>query len=198
MIQRKKKLIIIQVFLLFLGLIIFSSTYLKKNKNSKLISSQNLSEMNEKETGNLFYNIEYTGIDLAGNRYIIKSDKAESNLSNENLIDMSNVTAIFYFKDETVLKIKSDYGVYNNKNLDIKFKKNILANYKESILKAQFAEYSNSLGKLFISDNVFVSDIKGKLKADKLIFDVNDKTLLIESFNNKKINVNVGENEKSF
>ena len=79
--------------------------------------------MNEKETGNLFYNIEYTGIDLAGNRYIIKSDKAESNLSNENLIDMSNVTAIFYFKDETVLKIKSDYGVYNNKNLDIKFKK---------------------------------------------------------------------------
>lgn len=198
MIQRKKKLIIIQVFLLFLGLIIFSSTYLKKNKNSKLISSQNLSEMNEKETGNLFYNIEYTGIDLAGNRYIIKSDKAESNLSNENLIDMSNVTAIFYFKDETVLKIKSDYGVYNNKNLDIKFKKNIFANYKESILKAQFAEYSNSLGKLFISDNVFVSDIKGKLKADKLIFDVNDKTLLIESFNNKKINVNVGENEKSF
>ena len=198
MIQRKKKLIIIQVFLLFLGLIIFSSTYLKKNKNSKLISSQNLSEMNEKETGNLFYNIEYTGIDLAGNRYIIKSDKAESNLSNENLIDMSNVTAIFYFKYETVLKIKSDYGVYNNKNLDIKFKKNIFANYKESILKAQFAEYSNSLGKLFISDNVFVSDIKGKLKADKLIFDVNDKTLLIESFNNKKINVNVGENEKSF
>ena len=34
--------------------------------------------------------------------------------------------------------------------------------------------------------------------TDKLIFDVNDKTLLIESFNNKKINVNVGENEKAF
>lgn len=198
MIHRKKKLIIVQVFLLFLGLIIFSSTYLKKNQNSNLISSQNFTEMEQKEKGNLFYNIEYSGIDLAGNRYIIKSEKAETNLLNEDLIDMSNVTAKFYFKDETVLEVKSDFGVYNNKNLDIKFKKNILANYEESILKAQFAEYSNSLGKLFISDNVYVSDIKGKLKADKLVFDVNDKTLLIESFNNKKINVNVGDNEKSF
>jgi hypothetical protein len=198
MIQRKKKLIIIQVFLLFLGLIIFSSTYLKKNQNSNLINSQDFTEMDQKEKGNLFYNIEYSGIDLAGNRYIIKSEKAETNLLNEDLIDMSNVTAKFYFKDETVLEVKSDFGVYNNKNLDIKFKKNILANYEESILKAQFAEYSNSLGKLFISNNVYVSDIKGKLKADKLVFDVNDKTLLIESFNNKKINVNVGDNEKSF
>ena len=198
MIQRKKKLIIIQIFLLFLGLIIFSSTYLKKNQNSNLINSQNFTEMDQKEKGNLFYNIEYSGIDLAGNRYIIKSEKAETNLLNEDLIDMSNVTAKFYFKDETVLEVKSDFGVYNNKNLDIKFKKNILANYEESILKAQFAEYSNSLGKLFISDDVYVNDIKGKLKADKLVFDVNDKTLLIESFNNKKINVNVGDNEKSF
>ena len=88
--------------------------------------------------------------------------------------------------------------IYNNKNLDIKFKKNIIANYEKSILKAQFAEYSNVLGNLIISDNVIVNDIQGNLKADKLVFDVNDKTLQIESFNNNKINVNVNTDEKRF
>ena len=43
-----------------------------------------------------------------------------------------------------------------------------------------------------------VNDIQGNLKADKLVFDVNDKTLEIESFNNNKINVNVSDNEKRF
>tara|TARA_B100001248_G_C27176078_1_gene360164 strand:- start:73 stop:669 length:597 start_codon:yes stop_codon:yes gene_type:complete len=198
MIERKKKLLIIQFLLLFLGLMIFSITYLKKDTNSDLTNAQNLTEMSKKEDGNLFYNIEYSGIDLAGNRYIIKSEKAESNVSNENLIDMTGVTAVFYFKDETILEIKSDFGIYNNDNLDIKFEKNVYANYKKSVLKAQLAEYYNDMGKLIISDNVSVNDIQGNLKADKLVFDVNDKTLEIESFNNNKINVNVSDNEKRF
>ena len=198
MIERKKKLLIIQLLLLFLGLIIFSITYLKKDSNSDLTNAQNLIEMSQKEDGNLFYNIEYSGIDLAGNRYIIRSEKAESNVSNENLIDMTGVTAVFYFKDDTILEIKSDFGIYNNDNLDIKFEKNVFANYKKSILKAQLAEYYNDIGKLIISDNVSVNDIQGNLKADKLVFDVNDKTLEIESFNNNKINVNVSDNEKRF
>jgi hypothetical protein len=197
MIIRKKKLLFIQFFLLLLGVLIFSATYLKKDTSSKLIN-KNIPVINDKDKGNVFYNIEYSGIDLAGNRYIIKSEKAESNLSNENLIDMSNVIATFYFKDETTLIVKSDFGIYNNKNLDIKFKKNIIANYEKSILKAQFAEYSNVLGNLIISDNVIVNDIQGNLKADKLVFDVNDKTLQIESFNNNKINVNVNTDEKRF
>ena len=198
MIDRKKKLLLIQSLLLFLGVIVFSYTYLKKEKNSDLIVNQDIALDNDKEKGNLFYNIEYSGIDLAGNRYIIKSEKAESDLSNESLIEMTGVTATFYFKDETILVIKSDFGVYNNKNLDIKFKKNILANYEKSILKAQYAEYSNALGNLIISDDVIVNDIQGNLKADKLIFDINEKTLQIESFHNNKINVSVNTDEKRF
>ena len=198
MIDRKKKLLLIQSILLILGVIVFSYTYLKKDKNSDLIVNRDIALDNDKERGNSFYNIEYSGIDLAGNRYIIKSEKADSDSSNENLIDMTGVTATFYFKDETILIIKSDFGVYNNKNLNIKFKKNILANYDKSTLKAQYAEYSNALGNLIISDDVIVNDIQGNLKADKLIFDVNEKTLQIESFHNNKINVSVDTDEKRF
>ena len=36
---------------------------------------------------------------------------------------MSFVNAIFYFKDNTILTIDSDEGVYNNKTLDMIFEK---------------------------------------------------------------------------
>ena len=41
---------------------------------------------------------------------------------------MNEVHAIFYFKDNTILYIWSDEGVYNNKNLDMKFSDNVERN----------------------------------------------------------------------
>ena len=50
----------------------------------------------------------------------------------------------------------SDEGVYNNKTLDMKFNKNVMAKYQDSELMAQKAEYSNSKSFLIISNNVKV------------------------------------------
>ena len=111
---------------------------------------------------------------------------------------MEGVTSYFYFKDETTLIVKSDFGKYNNNTLDIEFKKNILAEYEKSSIQAQSARYSNSTGFLTVSDNVKVRDIQGSLVADKLIFDIKKQTLNIETFNNDRISVNVDTNEKRF
>ena len=195
--NRKKKLRIIQFFLLFLGIAIFIVTYTNNDKdliNSNLPGKQS----DEESDGNIFYNIEYSGIDLAGNRYTLKSEKAKTNQLNENVIDMFIVNAVFYFKDETILKIKSNTAEYNNITLDIKFRQKIFAEYEKSTLKAEYAEYSNSLGYLYISDNVIVKDVQGNLSADELKFDISNQTLQIESFNNDKISVNVNIDEKRF
>ena len=195
--NRKKKLRIIQFFLLFLGIAIFIVTYTNNDKdliNSNLPGKQS----DEESDGNIFYNIEYSGIDLAGNRYTLKSEKAKTNQLNENVIDMFIVNAVFYFKDETILKIKSNTAEYNNITLDIKFRQKIFAEYEKSTLKAEYAEYSNSLGYLYISDNVIVKDVQGNLSADELKFDISNQTLQIESFNNDKISVNVNTDEKRF
>ena len=34
---------------------------------------------------------------------------------------MKFVEAIFYFKDDTILNVKSEKGIYNNKTLDMNF-----------------------------------------------------------------------------
>ena len=204
--ERKKKLRIIQICLLSIGIITLIFTYSDKtNFNKKLVTQELEKEIenkiinkNEDTEGNVFYNIEYSGLDLAGNRYILKSKSAINNPLIEDMIDMTGVTATFYFKDGTILKIESEFGEYNNNTLDINFKSNIKAEYEESILKAQYAEYSNSKGFLKITDDVIVNDIQGNLTADKLLFDIKSQTLKIETFNENKISVNVDTDEKRF
>ena len=206
MMERKKKLRITQFILLFIGILIIYFTYYNKeyNLDKNIISEktkEKIKEQNSKENlknKEKFINIEYTGLDLSGNRYILKSNQAYLDEKSPEIIYMSLVEAIFYFKDDTVLRIWSKKGVYNNKTLDMKFIDDVKAKYLGSNLFAQKADYSNSERYLNIYDNVRIDDIRGDLIADKLLFDIEKQKLNITSFNNGKINANVKLNEKRF
>ena len=193
--ERKKKLRLFQVILLIVGIIIIFITYADKGLFLNKKINQKTTPLLENETTgqkeNIFYNIEYSGLDLAGNRYIIKSKEATTNTSNQELVNMKFVESFFYFKDDTVLKVKSDYGTYNNKTLDMFFNSNVKADYQNSVLFAENAEYSNSENFLSISGKVKIEDFKGTMFADKLLFDIKKHKLNITSFNDDKINANL-------
>lgn len=198
MIGRKKKLRIIQSSLLIVGLLIIFFTYYNKNQpyQEQIISKATQEKMKKqllKEStseGDVFYNIEYSGLDLAGNRYNLKSKEAY-NSKIKNVVNMKFVEGIFYFKNDTILYIWSDKAVYNNITLDISFTENVVANYGDSELFADKADFSNSQGFLTISNNVRIKDDKGTMRADKLFFDVKKQTLDVASFNENKINTNI-------
>tara|TARA_B100000963_G_scaffold310216_1_gene286598 strand:- start:6877 stop:7482 length:606 start_codon:yes stop_codon:yes gene_type:complete len=198
MITRKKRLIIIQFFLLTFGLLIIFFTYLNKKNftNEKIISNEAQKkiekQLSQQSTeGDVFYNIEYSGLDLSGNRYILKSKEALTNPDSKEIINMKSVEAIFYFKDDTVLTLFSDKGIYNNNTLDMTFVGNVKASYQNSQLFAERAEYSNQKSFLTITENVVIDDIKGKMFADKLLFDIKKQQLNISSVKNNKINANI-------
>ena len=193
--ERKKKLRLFQTILLIVGIIIIFITYADKGLFlNKKINQKTTTLIENETTGqkeNIFYNIEYSGLDLAGNRHIIKSKEATTNALNQEIVNMKFVESFFYFKDDTVLKVKSDYGTYNNKTLDIFFNSNVKANYQNSVLFAENAEYSNSENFLSISGKVKIEDFKGTMFADKLLFDIKKQKLNITSFNDDKINANL-------
>ena len=200
MIDRKKKLRITQITLLILGSIIIFYTYLntdKQNKTKEIIISEETKKKidkqfsNQTENSDLFYNIEYSGLDLAGNRYILKSNEASNKEDSQEIVNMITVEAIFFFKDGTTLSVFSDEGIYNNKTLDMIFRKNVKAFYEGSELYAQKAEYSNSESFLIITENVKLKDVKGEIFADKLLFDIKSQKLNIASINDNKINANI-------
>ncbi len=206
MIERKKKILFIQITLLVFGLaMIYGTYYIKKPETTeefevgsanKKIDKEDID--NALEEKDIFFNIEYNGIDLAGNRYILKSEEAFLDEIKPEIVYMKRVKATFYFKDGTVLYVQSNDGVYNNKTLDMKFEQNVKANYLNNELFAEKADYSNKESYLSIYEKVRINSDEGNLVADKLLFDVKYKKLDITSFKDGAINANVKLNEKRF
>ena len=206
MIDRKKKLRFFQFFLLAFGIAIIYATYYDQNSetNTEMISKTNKEKIKKQSEGkvsdkkDIFFNVEYTGLDLNGNRYNLKSEEAYFDELQKEITHMNIVQAIFYFKDDTVLYVWADNGIYNGKTLDMKFESNVRADYLESKLFAEKAEYSNTSSYLSIYDNVRINDKRGNLIADKLLFDITKQKLDISSVNDGRINTNVNLNEKRF
>ena len=117
MIDRKKKLRIIQAGLLLVGSLMIIFTYTNQKRNELSFLSEKNQEIvkneltKEDESGDIFYNIEYSGLDLDGNRYIIASKEATNDDLDKNIVYMKEVNAKFYLKDNTILKIKSNNNV---------------------------------------------------------------------------------------
>ena len=196
--DRKKQLRLIQICLLILGSLVIIFTYFdrERHSNEQIISKENQEKIKKQlrkddKEGDIFFNIEYSGLDLAGNRYILKSKEAFSEKSDQKIVNMTSVEATFYFKDGTILNVWSEQGIYNNKSLDMKFSGNVKAIYEGSKLFAQKAEYSNSKSFLTISEQVKINDARGTMIADKLLFDIKKQTLEIASFTDNKINANI-------
>ena len=193
--SRKQKLRIFQILFLITGVIIIFFTFLQSNKFQKeQIIPNNLQKKIDEEisrqgsdNNSTFYNVKYSGLDLEGNRYTISSQKAVNSDTNENVVSMSGVLAVFYFKDNTELNISSSKATYNNKTLDIKFEDSVKCSYENSELYAGSAEFLNSKNSLSVSDNVKIIDSKGTIYADKLTFDIKNKTLNITSLNENTI-----------
>ena len=104
---RKKKLIIAQLSLVTLGFLIIILTYFNNNEKEyeQIISTEKqkkikerLSKNNEGKQIDAFYNIQYSGLDLEGNRYILKSLEAYNSDKDQSQIDMINVEASFFLK----------------------------------------------------------------------------------------------------
>ena len=110
---------------------------------------------------------------------------------------MKIVFAKFYLKDNTILSVTSDLGLYNNKTLDIEFKDNVKADYSTHTLLSDLLSYSNLNAKLIAAGNVRGKSLdKGEFFSDNLEYNLTDKTLNFSMSGTKQVNVKI--NEKKF
>jgi|TARA_B100000780_G_C20882209_1_gene350965 hypothetical protein len=186
-IGRKRNILLIQLTIFFVAVALLYNTYLNKNKKKETfvqIESETNPDVNS------FTDIEYSGFDLTGNRYVLKAGKADFKTETPELINMKEVIAKFYLKDETVLTVTSDEGLYNNITLDMDFRENAKANYLTHSLVSDLLSYSNSNSKLIATGNVQGESIeKGEFIADNVEYDLSDKILNFSMFGGKQVNV---------
>ena len=189
MIKRKKNLFLIQCTIFFVAIAILYSTYSDKNKKSESFIKI---ETETNSNTNSFTDIEYSGFDLNGNRYVLNAGKANFKTETPELINMKEVVAKFFLKDDTVLNVVSDEGIYNNITLDMDFKKNVKVDYLTYNLLSDLLTYSNSNGKLIATGNVQGESIEqGKFSADNTEYDLASKTLNFSMFGSKQVNVKI-------
>jgi len=185
--SRKKNLFLIQFIVFLVAITLLYNTY--SDKNNETLNTVKI-EVNANPDANSFTDIEYSGFDLAGNRYLLKAGKAEFNTETPELINMKEVVAKFYLKDNTILTVVSSEGLYNNITLDMNFRNNIKVDYLNHVLFSDLLSYSNTNGKLIATGNVRGESIeKGKFIADNIEYDLTDKNLNISMFGSKQVNV---------
>ncbi len=195
MIKRKKKIFLVQFVIFLIASIIvyffyFTDRENKVNRDQTDEKTVGLSN-NEDEKANIFNDIEYSGFDFSGNRYYLFSKEAIFDNERPEIVNMRGVFAKFTFKDDTVLTIRADKGVYNNKTLDMLFRENIRSDYEKHILYSQKIDYFNEESKLNIYGKISGEGPKGKILAENLNFDLKNKTLDISAIENNQVNVNL-------
>ena len=186
----------IQISLLLLAFLLIFFTYFfnlkKKQPSTNLDQTKTIeSDGREENVANTFSNVEYSGLDQNGNRFVIGSKYADFEIDRPDVIRMKQILCTFYFKDGTNLTIVSDYGIYNNVTDDMEFTENVKMNYLENVLFSEKANFFNVKNELLIEGNVKTKSPEGELQADKLDFNLDSKKLKISMYNDKKINIKV-------
>ena len=188
----------IQLTLLLIGIFFIFFTYFGTQKKENLskdikVVEESSKKFNESVDEDLikFEDVEYKSIDANGNRFVIGSNYAEFSTDKPEIINMTDIICNFYFKDGTTLRIISDYGIYNNITNDMEFNENVKMNYLENVLFSQRVNFTNIKNELIVEGNVITEGPDGKLRADRLDFDLNSKKLKISMYNNEKVNIKV-------
>ena len=189
MTSRKKNLIIIQIAIFIVASGLLYNTY--RDKNKEIETYTKIETVTNSDT-NSFTDLEYSGFDLTGNRYVLKAGQANFKSETPELINMKGVIAKFYLKDDTVLEVVSEEGLYNNITLDMNFKGNVQADYLTHTLLSDMLSYSNSNAKLIATGNVQGESIeKGEFRADNVEYNLVDKTINFSMFGGKQVNVKI-------
>jgi hypothetical protein len=187
--NRKKNIFFIQLVIFLIATVLLYNTYSNKNKKTK--SFVKIEAETSADT-NSFTDIEYSGFDLAGNRYVLKAKQANFKTETQEIINMEVVLAKFYLKDETVLTVVSDEGIFNNITRDINFNKNVKADYLTHVLFSNLLSYSNTNAKLIATGDVRGESLeKGEFSADSVEYNLADKNLILSMINKKQVNVKI-------
>ena len=158
------------------------------NKKKNQVSDVSLKEKNKnsEESSNILKNIKYVSKDESGVIYEIFAEEGKIETDSENLTSMKNVKARIILIDNSIIKIKSNYAIYNRKNYNTNFSGKIKINYLFHNITCEKMDilFDKELAALY--ENIIYINKKTTLKADRMEIDLQTKNSKIFMFNNNE------------
>ena len=184
-IKKFAKIFFISLILLILFFIIYFKYF--ENKEVKIIKNEN---EDIPHNSNILKDIEYNTKDKDDNEYLITALEGEIDFSNPNILYLTNVRAIIKLNTSEIVTIISDYGKYNSENNDTIFSKNVIVNYLDNKITAEYIDFSLEKNLMLISRDVVYSNPENTLLADVVEIDIKTRDTKIFMYEKeKKVNI---------
>ena len=150
----------------------------KKTKTEIMLESKKEVELENKN--NLIKNLKYDVILNNNSQYTITSDLSEiMYIENTELVSMINVTAKFIDKDNSILTIISDKGIFNNSSYNTKFENNVKILYLGHIIYSEKLDLNFDENIATIYENVIYQGLQGTIEADNVKINLITKNIEI-------------------
>jgi len=181
----KKKLLFFLIFFLMIAYF-----FHLKSKKEVQSTKESIELKEEVKNSNIIKNIRHVSKDMEGNEYIIEALQGEIDLTNSEIMFLENVTATIKPIDTSHIIITSDFGKYNIQTYDSNFSKNVIINYLNNKITAEYLDFSINNNLMTISENVIYTNDENILKADIAEMDIKTKDTKIFMYKDyKKVNI---------
>ncbi len=179
----------LQLFLFLIIILIsffFFNSYFVENEVKENKISLIKKKVNDANS-NIIENVGYKSEDSDGNKFTIKSEFADLNTNENNLIIMKNVKASLELKNSVPITIYSKNAHYNNKNFDTNFFDDVIMRYDTHKIESDSLDLYFNKNLVTISGNVIYNNLSTKIESDKVEFDLITKNFKIFMNDEKKM-----------
>lgn len=188
---------IVQLSLISIGLFLILATYFfypKMIKNKFLEGETVKDDLTKTDiTGskerNTFENVEYKGLYDINKPFKVKSEKAYILIKEPDIIYMINMHVTLDMDDGRVIIITSDKGKYNKVTYDCFFENNVKAIDGETTVLAENLDLLATEDSATVYNNVFLTNDKGSLRADKVYYNFETKYYHVSMFSDEKVKI---------
>ena len=185
---------VIQLSLIFIGLFLILSTYflypmfIKNKFLEEETVKENVITTDSKES-NTFENVEYKGIYDIDKQFKVKAEEAYILIKDPDIVYMTNMHVTLDMDDGRIIIITSDNGSYNKVSYDCFFENNVKAIDGKTTVFAENLDLLATEDSATVYNDVFLTNDKGSLWADKVHYDFETMYYQVSMFNDKKVKI---------
>ena len=189
-----KKIVLRFFYIAIFFLILSSIYYFNFRTEEKIVSSEIVkTEIAEEEnytSSNILKNVKYSARDINGNQLLIEAKEGEIDIVNKNVIFLREVNASITLNNSENITITSKFGKYNINNFDTIFSKNVIINYLDNNIQAEYLDFSLKRNSMIVSKKVIYTNNSNILNADVVEININTKDAKIFMYEkDKKVNI---------
>ena len=185
---------VIQLSLISIGLFLILVTYflypmfIKNKFLEEETVKENVISTDNKES-NTFESVEYKGIYDINKQFKVKAEKAYILIKDPDIVYMTNMHVALDMDDGRIIIITSDNGSYNKVSYDCFFENNVKAVDGETTVLSENLDLITTEDFAMAYNDVFLTNDKGSLRADKIHYDFETKYYHVSMFNDEKVKI---------